>query len=633
MKKYKVTDECIACHACVEVAGNNFAMGKEYAFVKKQPENKEEEQQCEEALEACPVNAIIKTKVDNTNPEAHPILAKDKVYDTLEKYPHLKDILINFSSKFKRLLNPIMYNTLAKFATFADASRVSGVSLCEILHLLNKANGTEKYLEKMAPECIKEEISIDILQYNKEITWTESEERYIATENNITEIITRISNLKPQESIVIYSTKEPIELVKVSIGLEYKINVEKAKNDYRISIFNPQNKKEKIDNWHEHKNYFDELDVRDVPYDPFEIIMGKAQNTDEGEGFVLIQRFEPVPMINMLTELGFEYETEHVAPGEVKVYFYKTPVKKETKQNNKKVEIVLQSATPVAYPIIARLLESKKIRQHFNIKELKVWEETEKHLAWVTNGKADITFSSLITTLKLQKIDIKVPAILVWDNFVILTRYQAKDFGDLKGKEIYTPLFAEAPPAKITKYLIKASGYDIEDFKFVYGNPFGRPEQIYKDFVEGKADTVILREPEASYALKIMQDRGEQVSVLSYNEIWNKIDSNFGSFPNACLVLKGEFVKKHPEESKIFLEELQKAIEWINNNRLEASKISSTIMKQPIDRVELFLQRVNFNYVSGEPMLNKVKNFFGVLIKENIVEDKIDDNFLNMFNL
>lgn len=31
---------------------------------------------------------------------------------------------------------------------------------------------------------------------------------------------------------------------------------------------------------------------------------------------------------------------------------------------------------------------------------------------------------------------------------------------------------------------------------------------------KGKADTVILREPEASYALKGMQDRGEKVSIL-----------------------------------------------------------------------------------------------------------------------
>ena len=44
-------------------------------------------------------------------------------------------------------------------------------------------------------------------------------------------------------------------------------------------------------------------------------------------------------------------------------------------------DVVIQSATPVAYPVIMRLLQSKKIRKAVNIRELKVWEETEKHLA------------------------------------------------------------------------------------------------------------------------------------------------------------------------------------------------------------------------------------------------------------
>lgn len=629
MKLCKVTEECISCHACVEVAKDNFEMGEKIAYVKKQPENETEEKLCEEALEACPVNAIECEEQSVVTDGKEPILAKSNVKETLDKYPQLKDVLLGFSEKFKKLLNPVMYNTLARFASFNEASKVSGISVCEILHVLNKANGTIEQLQQIAPECVKE-TEFDIYSFSKPINWSESDERYIYNNDSMPELIEKLSNLKPQENIVLISVKEPVELVKTAVGLEFSVNIEKAR-EYRVSIFNPA--KEKDTDWRKRKDDFEQLDVRTMKTDPFDTIIQKAYATEEGNGFTLIQRFEPFPIINMLAEMGFEHETEPISQSEVRTHFYKKPMQSVSTAGNKKTEVVIQSATPVAYPVIMRLLQSEIIRKNIEIKELKVWEETEKHLAWITNGKADISFSALITSVKLKKSDIKIPALFVWDNFVILTRYKATDFGDLKGKDIYTPLFEEAPPAKITKYLMKATGYNLNDFNFVYGKPFGRPKDIYADFVEGKADTVILREPEASYALKIMHDRNETVSVLSYNEIWNKINSGFGSFPNAGIVFKGEFVRKSPELANTFLEELKKAIDWVNNNKKEAAILSFDIMRQPTDRIELFLDRVNFNYVSGDELIRKVEDYFDVLTKENVVEDKIDKEFIDIFRM
>ncbi len=632
MKTYKVTEECISCHACVEVADKNFKMGEKIAYVYKQPGNEAEEKQCLDALEVCPVNAIeSEEKNINTHKKKEPILAKHKVKETLDKYPHLKDVLLGLSDKFKKLLNPVMYNTLAQFASFNEAAKVSGVSVCEILHVLNIANGTEDLLLKIAPECLKDkDFQVNILEFSENITWEENSERYIYNYNSMPEIIEKISNLKPQENIVLISVKEPVELIKTAKGLDLLVNIEKSR-EYRISVFNPE--KEKNIDWREHKNDFVQLDVRTMQTDPFDIIIQKAYATAEDDGFVLIQRFEPYPMINMLAEMGFEHETEHISQSEVWVYFYKKPVDTDENSDSIKTEVVIQSATPVAYPVIMRLLQSDVIRKNIKIKELKVWEETEKHLAWIANGKADISFSALITSIKLQKADIKIPALFVWDNFVILTRYKATGFEDIKGKTIYTPLFEEAPPAKITKYLIKAKGLNPDDFNFAYGKPFGRPEEIYAAFVQGQADTVILREPEASYALKIMQDRGEEVSILSYNEIWNEVNPGFGSFPNAGIVFKGEFVRKNPELAKLFLDELKSAIDWVNKNKPEAANLSFDMMRQPADRVELFLNRVTFDYVIGDTLIKKVKDYMKVLEQQNIIESKLEESYYEIFTM
>jgi len=630
-KRFIVSEECIACRACVDVAGENYDINEaNKAYLKKQPVNAQEEKVCQEALEVCPVNAIsVKSSMETKS--IKPVLAKTNIKETLDAYPELKQILVNLSPKFKKMQNPAVYNVIARFASFNDAARVTGVSICEILHTINTHLGVEDKLLKSMPECLNSHVEDDEF-IGEDISWEEVPERYIYNLDSMNELIHKVSSLKEQENIVIISVDNPVELLKVVKGFNYKFNIEKNR-EYRISIFNPGNIANKV-SWEKRKDDFEVLDVRTMTTDPFDIIIKKGYEVEEDSGFTLIQRFEPIPMINMLSEMGFEYITENRAPGEVWVYFHKKITEKSSEEENlDKPDVVIQSATPVAYPVIMRLLQSEKIRKAVNIKELKVWEETEKHLGWIVNGKADISFSSVATLPRLLGSNVKVPALFVWDNFVILTRYKANGLEDLKGKDLYTPLIEEAPPAKITKYLIKASGLDVADFNFVFGKPFGRPEKIYADFVTGKADTVILREPEASYAIKIMQDRNEEISVISYNEIWNQVNEGFGSFPNAGIVLKAEFTEKYPEITKVLLEELQNSIEWVNSNRDDSANLSYDMMRQPVDRVRLFLDRVNFNYLSGEELVSKVKDYFTILKENGIIESTLDDNFLNTFRL
>lgn len=63
---FYVDDQCIACDACVMEAPNFFEMDDDegHAFVKLQPKKPEEFEQCEDALEACPVEAIGKDGED-----------------------------------------------------------------------------------------------------------------------------------------------------------------------------------------------------------------------------------------------------------------------------------------------------------------------------------------------------------------------------------------------------------------------------------------------------------------------------------------------------------------------------------------------------------------------------------------
>lgn len=58
--QFYVDSTCIDCDVCRDTAPENFTRDDEhqYSFVYKQPETEEERALCEEALGACPVEAI-----------------------------------------------------------------------------------------------------------------------------------------------------------------------------------------------------------------------------------------------------------------------------------------------------------------------------------------------------------------------------------------------------------------------------------------------------------------------------------------------------------------------------------------------------------------------------------------------
>jgi ferredoxin len=61
--KFFVDRQCIDCDVCRDTAPTNFTRNDEngYSYVYKQPQTAEEAALCEEALEACPVEAIGET--------------------------------------------------------------------------------------------------------------------------------------------------------------------------------------------------------------------------------------------------------------------------------------------------------------------------------------------------------------------------------------------------------------------------------------------------------------------------------------------------------------------------------------------------------------------------------------------
>jgi ferredoxin len=58
--RYYVDSQCIDCDVCRVTAPGNFQRSEEkgYSYVSRQPANADEDAQCQEAMDCCPVEAI-----------------------------------------------------------------------------------------------------------------------------------------------------------------------------------------------------------------------------------------------------------------------------------------------------------------------------------------------------------------------------------------------------------------------------------------------------------------------------------------------------------------------------------------------------------------------------------------------
>jgi hypothetical protein len=75
--------------------------------------------------------------------------------------------------------------------------------------------------------------------------------------------------------------------------------------------------------WMDRASTFETLDVREMTGEPFFEVTKRTSTLGPGGGLVLIQRFEPAPLISHHESQGFETFTERVSDDEFRIHFYR----------------------------------------------------------------------------------------------------------------------------------------------------------------------------------------------------------------------------------------------------------------------------------------------------------------------
>ena len=76
---------------------------------------------------------------------------------------------------------------------------------------------------------------------------------------------------------------------------------------------------------------FKTVDVRGIQGNFFQGLKKQAMGLSVGQGLEVVQSFDPIPLYEVMEDLGYEHHTEQTGDTEFHAYFYRTVVKQEEK--------------------------------------------------------------------------------------------------------------------------------------------------------------------------------------------------------------------------------------------------------------------------------------------------------------
>ena len=123
--------------------------------------------------------------------------------------------------------------------------------------------------------------------------------------------------------------------------------------------------------WKDKISTFKKVDVRDVQGNFFPGLKKQAVAMPIGGGFEIIQSFEPIPLYEVMENLGYERYTEKVTETEYHAYFYRTENKQEEK------EIPMRPAALTNMPLIDKELGNIAV----NFWDV-TWNNEKRHLPY-----------------------------------------------------------------------------------------------------------------------------------------------------------------------------------------------------------------------------------------------------------
>lgn len=268
---------------------------------------------------------------------------------------------------------------------------------------------------------------------------------------------------------------------------------------------------------------------------------------------------------------------------------------------------------PLAYIVDAGLLNdvAKKV-------ELIVWKNPDQLRALIVGKQVHITAtpSQMAAKLYNKGIALKLLNISVWgDYWIVSNDPSVKKLEDLKGKEVAMP-FRGGTPNTVFSLLMKKLNIDVKkDLKVRHMPNFVATLQ---EVASGRADHAFLSEPHASLAvLKTKDKKNKVLRAIDISAEWGRLYKTEPRISRAGMTALPVIIKR-PDVIRAFQKAYEKAVNWCNENPVEAGKLAEKYISGfKAKAVEMSLKTGTVKYVSAQDARPAIEMFYKALLEQN----------------
>jgi len=163
------------------------------------------------------------------------ITPKTKIYDLLEAYPQLEEILISSAPEFKKLQNPILRKTITRITNISQAAVIGNLNVEELVNRLRDKVGQssigqlddsgQKYVTR-CPEWFQKDAVVNSIDIREMLN---------RGEQPVHEVLAAGKKLKDNEILEIIAPFIPAPLLDKTISLEYRHWLDRRSDtEYRV---------------------------------------------------------------------------------------------------------------------------------------------------------------------------------------------------------------------------------------------------------------------------------------------------------------------------------------------------------------------------------------------------------------
>lgn len=155
------------------------------------------------------------------------ITPKTKIFDLLEAYPELEDVLIGLAPQFKKLKNPVLRKTVTKITNLNQAATIGGLKVEDMVNRLRGEIGQSTADSVEAEQSNYNTEKPDWFSEKSIVNTIDIRDMLHAGEQPVHEVLSAIKKLNENDILKIIAPFIPAPLLDKSLSLGCKHWLEK----------------------------------------------------------------------------------------------------------------------------------------------------------------------------------------------------------------------------------------------------------------------------------------------------------------------------------------------------------------------------------------------------------------------